>query len=199
MPTDEVDAVPPQQPEGPRYIFVGFNASIDRNSITKLLSVIAGIVERRPLPQALVLCLSSEGGHMESAFYCYEVLRSLPVPIATHNLGLVASAANLLFMAGNVRFAAPGSSFLFHNTKLPITTPGVASQKELRLTVAETRQADTRCANIIANRIGKSQREVKRWFDEKLRTADFALKEGIISKICPLTVTYQDIFVQVPL
>jgi ATP-dependent protease ClpP protease subunit len=187
----------PPPPKVPRYIFIGFNSSIDRNSIAKLLGVVGGIVERKPVPQALVLCISSDGGNMESAFYGYEILRSLPVAIATHNLSLVASAANLLFMAGSVRYAAPESSFLFHNTKVPITSPGIANQEELRLTVEGTRQADRRCANIIAERIGKPQREVRRWFDEKFRTAEFALKVGIISKICPLSVGHEDVFVQI--
>jgi ATP-dependent protease ClpP protease subunit len=197
MSSDESTQAQPQQPQGPRYIFIGFNAQIDRNSIAKLLGVVGVIVERRPLPKAIVLGLSSEGGSMESAFYAFEILRALPMGIITHNLGLVASAANILFMAGNVRFASPHTAFLFHDTKLPIPAPATISQEELQLHIEGTRQSDIKCADIIAERIGKPAREVKRWFGEKLRTAEFAKERGIISEICPLAMTPMDTFVQV--
>jgi ATP-dependent protease ClpP protease subunit len=191
--------VPEQQPQGPRYVFIGFNFTIDRQSITRLMQAVGLVMERKPRPQAIVLCISSEGGMIEQAFYAYELLRALPVGVGTYNVGLVASAANILFMAGNVRMAAPGTSFLFHDARFPLPGPGVMRQDELALTVQSIRQSDIRSADIIADRIGKPVKEVKRWFGEKLRTADFALKHGVIGEITPVRIGHPDEFLQVVL
>lgn len=192
--------LPPPSPQplaGPRYVYVGFNATIDRNSIAKLLQLVGIIVEKRPRPKAIVLCLSSEGGMMEPAFYAYEILRSLPVGVATHNVGLVASAANVLFMAGNVRFASPRTSFLFHDTKMPFHAPGILSQQELQLNLTGLREWDVRTADIIAERINKPADEVRQWFGEEFRSAEFARDHGIIGDICPFITGDEDEFVQV--
>src|SRR6478752_3066393 len=63
----------------------------------------------------LYLLLSSEGGSIEDAFSLYNLMRTLPVEIATVNMGQIASAGNILFLAGDERYCCDQSYFHFHN------------------------------------------------------------------------------------
>ena len=60
------------------------------------------------------LHLSSEGGNMTAGFALYFFLKSLPVPLTTHNIGSVESVAVVIFLAGQKRYACPGTRFLIH-------------------------------------------------------------------------------------
>ena len=62
----------------------------------------------------LVLKISSGGGDIGCGVTAYNYLKSLPYAIHTYNMGNVASAAILPFLAGSVRTAAPVSKFVFH-------------------------------------------------------------------------------------
>ena len=61
------------------------------------------------------LHISSQGGNLHAGFAAYYHLRSLGVPLVAHNIGNVESSAILLFLAAETRFAAPRSTFLFHD------------------------------------------------------------------------------------
>ena len=60
------------------------------------------------------LHMSSEGGNMTAGFALYFFLKSLPVPLTTHNIGSVESVAVVIFLAGHKRYACPGTRFLIH-------------------------------------------------------------------------------------
>lgn len=64
---------------------------------------------------AIYLKISSTGGLLHAGFAAYQYLRSLNVPIITYNFGNVESAAMLLYLAGDMRYAAPHSTFLLHD------------------------------------------------------------------------------------
>ena len=66
-------------------------------------------------PASINLFVSSSGGNVNAAMAAYHYLRSLPVPLQTYNLATVSSSANLLYCAGDKRYAFPASKFLFHN------------------------------------------------------------------------------------
>lgn len=61
------------------------------------------------------LHISSTGGNLHAGFAAYYHLRSLNIPIVTHNFGNVESSAILLFLAADIRHAAIHSTFLLHD------------------------------------------------------------------------------------
>lgn len=196
--SDELEVHQPAPgPDNSRFVFLGFNSTIDRGAVAKLMSAVGIVLEHKPRPTAIVLCISSEGGAVDAAFYAYEMLRSLPIGVATHNVGMVASAANILFMAGNLRLATSRSSFMFHDTRYTMPPIGVVSQQELNLTVANLQDSDLRAASIIAERTERPLVEVQGWFSETMRPAEFAKEHGIVSEICPVIIRDQDDFMQI--
>ncbi|MFJ5162220.1 ATP-dependent Clp protease proteolytic subunit [Pantoea sp. NPDC088449] len=72
---------------------------------------------------SLLIHISSGGGDLISGFTAYHFLKSLPVPVITHNISNVESVANVIFMAGTERRANPGSRFLLHPLHWGFTTP----------------------------------------------------------------------------
>lgn len=60
------------------------------------------------------LHMSTEGGNMTAGFALYFFLKSLPIPIHTHNIGSVESVGVVIFLAGQRRRACPGTRFLIH-------------------------------------------------------------------------------------
>jgi len=60
------------------------------------------------------LHLSSPGGELLAGFTAYHFLKSLPVPVYTHNLSNVESIATVIYLAGTDRRVNPGSRFLLH-------------------------------------------------------------------------------------
>lgn len=72
---------------------------------------------------SLQIHLSSGGGDLISGFTAYHFLKSLPVPVITHNISNVESVANVIFMAGSERRANAGSRFLLHPLNWGFTSP----------------------------------------------------------------------------
>jgi ATP-dependent protease ClpP protease subunit len=60
------------------------------------------------------LHMSTEGGNMTAGFALYFFLKSLPLPLTTHNIGSVESIGVAIFLAGQRRYACPGTRFLIH-------------------------------------------------------------------------------------
>ena len=60
------------------------------------------------------LHMSTEGGNMTAGFALYFFLKSLPLPLTTHNVGSVESVGVVIFLAGSKRYACPRTRFLVH-------------------------------------------------------------------------------------
>jgi ATP-dependent Clp protease, protease subunit len=170
-------------PAAPRaaHFFIGFNLVIDRLATVRLLAAVGAARDQGA--QTITICISSIGGSPEQAFYAYEILKAIPIPITTHNVGTVQSAAMMIFLAGSTRYATEHSHFLLHETTH--TTAGAAYTNELLRHSAESVRADdTRAIAIVAERTKQDPKVVKRWFaGQRLRTAKFARDHGIIDDI----------------
>jgi ATP-dependent Clp protease, protease subunit len=103
----------------PAVAFV-FHGPTSYPAMKFLRSALCGWTSGRPVQDGTVytelyLLLSSEGGSIEEAFSIYNFIRALPVKTTTVNMGQIASAGNILFLAGDIRWACAQSYFHFHN------------------------------------------------------------------------------------
>ena len=62
------------------------------------------------------LYINSEGGSVTDAFALVDVILNSNIVINTYCVGLCCSAATLIYLAGNRRYAYEHSTFIFHNT-----------------------------------------------------------------------------------
>lgn len=71
-------------------------------------------VQGQPFAQHFDVYINSEGGYVDVGFDIYDYLKSLKVPITTHGIGMVASIATVIFMAGDERKLQAGCKFMIH-------------------------------------------------------------------------------------
>jgi len=180
----------------PGGCYIGFNAAFDRKASEQLVSV-CGEAMRNGFSE-ITLCLSSIGGLLDHAYYAYNILEALPLKIITHNIGNVQSAANLIFVSGDERYSAPGSTFFFHNT-------GFDAESGQRMTgpfISEKLKAiayeDRRSAEIYAEKTGRPIESVSEWQNTELvMDTHGAIKNGLIHAVKPLTIPEGAFFHQV--
>ena len=91
---------------------VHFTAPINSNSCGQLIDKCSQAIQQGA--DELVLKIATMGGECSYGFSLYNFLISLPIPVATHNLGTVESMGNIIFLAGERRTACEYSKFLFH-------------------------------------------------------------------------------------
>ena len=70
----------------------------------------------KPYPKYLQLVINSGGGDLNAAFAVIDIMRGSPIPIRTVGLGLIASAAFAIFIAGEKghRTLTPNTSIMSH-------------------------------------------------------------------------------------
>jgi ATP-dependent protease ClpP protease subunit len=72
---------------------------------------------------------AAPSGRVMNGINIYNVLRGLPAKVVFHNVGNVDSIGNVLFLAGDERYACPHSTFMFHGVGFD-PTPGVRVEQK---------------------------------------------------------------------
>lgn len=91
---------------------VNFSCPVNASTISGLITNCLGAINQGATE--LDVHISSPGGDLVAGFTAYNFLKSLPIPVRTHNLSNVESVANIIFLAGSNRSGTPGCRFLFH-------------------------------------------------------------------------------------
>lgn len=176
-------------------IYLAFSAGVDQNSSQQLIAVCAqhanaGVDE-------IVLVLSTPGGQVDPGIMVYNVLRALPVKLTTFNVGAVNSIGNAIFLAGEKRYAAPGTTFLFHGVGVDINGKVRLEEKNLTETLEGIKVGQQKIGDIISGRTNINTEEAQGLFyRQETKDTDFALNKGIIHEVRPLVVPKGATFLQ---
>lgn len=165
------------------YLF--FDQVIDVNSMHKLRQQLANLVEAG-VPE-ITLVMNSAGGQVEPTLTTYSFIRALPAKIKTHGQGFVASAATLLFLAGQERSADCNARFLFHPSQSLVA--GVMGEQQIheRLTAFDT-VADM-MAHVYRDRTSLTASEIDRFTRETvIYTAEQAQSCGVVQTVADLRI-----------
>jgi ATP-dependent Clp protease protease subunit len=180
----------------PAGCYIGFNAMFDRKSAEQLILVCGEAVRNEY--EEINLCLGSGGGMLDDVYYVINILESFPVTLVTHNVSTVQSAANLVFLCGDRRFAVPGSTFFFHQTHF--TPPPTQQINKAFMTerLKAIEDNDDRCTTFYLEKTGQPAEKVGEWCNsEILMTTDDALANGIIHEVRQLSMPPKAFFHQV--
>jgi ATP-dependent protease ClpP protease subunit len=184
----------PQIP--PKDYYLGFNYALDRQSAANLVALAQQAVSLKA--KSITICLTSNGGAPDQALYVYDVLKALPVPVHTHAIGAVQSAAMTVLMVGERRTASPGASFLFHDTVLNTGAPTAFRLEDLVGHAKAVENNDKWSHQLIAEILKRPPEEIAKWFDgQHPRDTQFALDNGIVQAVAPLTISPAAEFAQV--
>jgi ATP-dependent protease ClpP protease subunit len=176
--------------------YLGFNYAFDRQSAANLLALAQQAVNLKA--KSITLCLTSNGGNADQALYVFGVLSALSIPVYTHAIGAVQSAAMIVFMCGKRRTASPGTTFLFHDSVCNIGAPTPLRLEDLVGQAKAVEHNDKWSQQLIGEILNRPPEEVAKWFEgQNPRDTQFALDNGIIEKVLPLNLSPTAEFAQV--
>ena len=163
-------------------IYAIFSAPISHPSYISFIQQILPYCTGRD--RRLYLAFDSRGGDINVGVLMYNVLKSLPISLTTHNIGSVDSVANVVFLAGEHRFCAPSATFAFHSSGF-FPEPNVRVDERLLLEWIDKVQVRNKSlTSILKDRTKLTDDMVSDLLrEEKFMTAEWALEHGVIDKI----------------
>jgi ATP-dependent Clp protease protease subunit len=133
--------------------------------------------------------MASAGGWTAKAAAVYNMLRALPLRLVTYNVGEVASAANMLFLAGEERYACPQDTFALHPGSFTAAAGKEFDAKIMRERIVSLDAHDERERLIVKQRTKLSAAQVKQLVEDcTTLSAAEALKAGIVHRVKPLRI-----------
>lgn len=168
------------QPNNVQYI--SFAAEIIQQTTETFLGACTQLVNQGA--DALYILLSSPGGAVMNGLTIYNVLRGLPCEVITHNVGNVDSIGNMVFLAGDRRYACPHATFMFHGVGVDINQKMRLEEKTLRERLGSIQADQRRIGSVIVDRTDISEAEVNNLFLEAVtRDPDYALEREIVHEV----------------
>lgn len=170
-----------------QQIYVSFSAEINPNTTQSLIALLCQQINMGV--QEIYLLLSTPGGDVMNGINLYNILRSLPAKLTTHNVGNVDFIGNAIFLAGHERFASHHSTFMFHGVGINVSAPARFEEKFLRERLESILADQNRIGSIIRERTRLKSPQIKNLFKEaRTKDADYARSVGIIDDIREATI-----------
>jgi len=167
-----------------KTIYINFFDGIDPIKVNKFIRFTVDAINQHN-PTEIYYFISSMGGDVDSGFTLYNFLISLQskIKITMHNTGTIDSMANVIFIAGQKRYAAPNASFLYHGIVMNFSAGGygrtILKENLSRLDGMETRMAET-----ISKNSKLSIAELKDFFQQgEGKDVNFALSKEVIHEV----------------
>ena len=149
-------------------------------------------VAERAIAQALILdaanhdairvIITSQGGHVDSGYAIYDVLRYLESPLITVGAGWVASIAVPILLSAEKehRYSLPNTRFLLHQP-----SGGAGGQaSDIRIAAEEILKLRERLNKLISDETGNSFEKVSADSDRNFwMSAEEALEYGLVARI----------------
>jgi len=148
-------------------------------TITEELNRIKGLNSKK-----ILVKINSLGGYCDSALTIHDALKDHPAKITTQANGYIASAATIIFMAGDERKVSKNSLFLIHKC----SSWAWGNENELQSTLDMQRKTNERMLSIYAEGSKKSKEEISALMEEfngtgKWITADEVHEFGFATEV----------------
>ncbi len=153
------------------------DAPLARNIYSRLI-----LLEKDSTEKPVTVIINSQGGSADSGFGIYDMLRFIQCPVITLTAGLCASAAVIVFLAGEKdrRFSLPNSRFLIHQP----STSAVGPAADLEITAHQILKIRDQFNAIIARETGKDIKTVTTDTNRDFwLSAEEAVEYNLVSKI----------------
>jgi len=176
------DSPPSPSPEDSGiYLFMD---AVNETSCKDLISFIFTKNLGNPKPKYLQIVINSGGGDLNSAFAVIDVMKGSTIPIYTIGIGLVASAAFAIFIAGKkgYRTLTPNTSIMSHQ----YTWGTYGKEHELFATVKEYELTTERMIKHYKKCTGLTEKKIREYLlpaQDCWLSARESKKLGICDKI----------------
>jgi ATP-dependent Clp protease, protease subunit len=156
--------------------------TIDPNTAQQLIAWVNGQIYVAPIKR-LKLMISSGGGDVDSAIRIYAYLKSLPIEVTTIGFSQIDSAANIIFLGGEIRLAVKNCRFFLHEGTFTIGNP-TASLHIHEETLTILKELLKKHIDILSKETGKSTADVKKTLEEgRILTTEQAKEFGLVQDI----------------
>lgn len=159
-----------------------FSSPINVNTVNEFAQLIVQIQQQGATK--VYIAMHSPGGQVISGIMMYNLLKSLPLEVTTHNIGNVDSIANAVFLAGSKRYACSAATFMFHGVGFDLTNPQRLEEKALEGMLDTVIAEHKRISSIMSAAAGIAFEDCMALFKEqKTRDAAWAKEQGIVAEI----------------
>ena len=150
VPTDNAWSIQTLTYYGPNSRSILLSGEINAQVANNIISQLMAMDRDNEFP--IKFHINSPGGEAIQALAIYDAIRGIKCPVVTFAQGQVASAAFVIFQAGDVRVSPRNSLFFYHE---PICESRVVSSMELIEQNSFYRFVRDRCDEIIIDKCGK--------------------------------------------
>lgn len=127
--------------------------------------------------------INSPGGDMFEGIAIYNVLREHPQPITVKVMGMAASAASIVAMAGDTVEIGAASFLMIHNCWVM----AVGNRIDMQETADWLAPFDTAMAEVYAARTGQKLETISKWMDaETYMSGSLAIERGFADALLPV-------------
>ncbi len=140
------------------------------------------VLEAESKKKPITVIINSPGGEADSGFGIHDMLRFIETPVRTIVAGLCASAAVVIFLAGDEgkRFSLPGSRFLLHQP----ASQSFGQASDLKIASEEIIRLRTRYNRLVADFTGRDLETVSKDADRDFWLEANAAKEyGLVDRV----------------
>lgn len=163
-------------------IYINFSAEINPNTSEPLMSFLADQLNKGQ--KEFYILLSCGGGSVKDGITLYNYIRALPAKFTMHNIGVVNSVANIIFLAADERYAVSSSSFLFHGVGFDILQPTRLELKDIRERMTTLEKDQKLISDIVLKRSKIEEKDLKEMFLEAaVKSPEQAKNLGLIQEI----------------
>ena len=113
---------------------------------------------------SLYFLFASPGGDITAGIQMYNFLKCLPIEICMHNMSSIDSIATVIFLAGDLRYACPNSTFLFHGAKTTFLRESSHDLRRLNEICSGLEKDEEKIMGIITENTKISEDEMKEFF-----------------------------------
>lgn len=166
-----------------KTIYINFFDGIDPVKANKFIKFTTDAINQHN-PTELYFLISSNGGDVDSGFVLYNFLTSLHdrLTITMHNTGSIDSIANVIFVSGQHRYAAPNASFLYHGVSMNFSGP--QNRTMLKESLSRLVGMENRIAQTVSKHSQLSETELTSLFQQgEGKDVNFAMSKEIIHEI----------------
>lgn len=143
----------------------------------KIAGILRNIGER-----PVTVMINSPGGDFFEGLAIYNLLRQHPKAVAVQVLGIAASAASVIAMAGDTIQIGKAAMMFIHNTQWM----AAGDRHVMAQAVEEMAQFDELAAQLYVDRTGGEAKQVMSWMDrETFFNGEQAIEEGFADELLP--------------
>lgn len=163
-----------------RYVI--FTAEITPITVERLTATMAQAIDDRV--SEVYLAMSTVGGQVQAGIALYNTLLAVPFALTIHNISSVNSIGNVIFLAGQKRYATANSTFMFHGVGFDVTAPTRIDERYVRDRLDSLLADQKRMGQIITTRSDIGEDKIAELFRTQTTVdADWARNNGIIEDI----------------